>query len=124
MVHALDTDAPGTDLLVGRILLRPPGDSGVVITAVMNPDGQTGYGTIHKGQPPSTILFSFTEGQPMYVTETIPADPRAGHTMVSVDVAKWRTSLCLPERYRRVRQGGRGNLGRAFTEPRTVLGCL
>jgi hypothetical protein len=74
-VYALDTNFPGTDLLVGRILLHAPDDSGTVTTAVMNPDGRSGYGIMLKGRPASTALFSFTEGQPMRVTTTIPNSP-------------------------------------------------
>ena len=68
-VRALDTDAPGADLLAGRVLFRQPGGPGTVTTAVMNPDGRTGYGTLQKGQ--SIISFSFTGGRPMHVTRTL-----------------------------------------------------
>ncbi|MFA1541731.1 hypothetical protein [Actinomadura monticuli] len=74
-VHALDTRARGTDLRAGRVLFRGPADSGSVTTAVMNPDGRTGYGVMRTTRPPSTVLFSFSEGEPMRVTTTIPQKP-------------------------------------------------
>jgi hypothetical protein len=76
-VRALDTGAPGGDLLAGRVLFHPPDDAGLVTFAIMNLDGRTGYGALRKGDPPSTVLFSFAEGKPMRVTYTIPP-PRPG----------------------------------------------
>lgn len=75
-VHALDTEAPGADLLAGRVLFRQPGGPGTVTTAVMNPDSRTGHGTMQKGQ--STIFFSFTGGRPMHATRTFTPDPKVG----------------------------------------------
>jgi hypothetical protein len=69
--RALDADAPGTDLLGGRVLFRAP-DSGTVTMLEMSPDGRGGYGMLHQKQPPAIVLFSFTEGRPMRVTSTIP----------------------------------------------------
>ncbi|TDD63528.1 hypothetical protein [Actinomadura rubrisoli] len=74
-VHALDTGAPGTELRAGRVLFRSPDGSGKVSSAVMDPDGRTGFGLMYKGEPADTILFSFAEGQAMRVTSVIKAKP-------------------------------------------------
>ncbi|MEU6715056.1 hypothetical protein ABZ897_26630 [Nonomuraea sp. NPDC046802] len=94
-VRALDTDAPGADLLASRVLFRPPGDAGTVTSAVMNPDGRTGYGRMSKGRPPSTIMFSFAEGQPMHVTESRPPDPEGTFTLYSFDLGDEPRYACL-----------------------------
>jgi hypothetical protein len=83
-VRALHTEAPGTDLLDSRVLFDQSDKDDTVETAVMGRDGRTGYGMLHRGQPPSTVMFTFGEGQPMRVTNTIPADPRGNTVMVSV----------------------------------------
>jgi hypothetical protein len=105
-LRALDTRAPGTDLLAGRVLFRPPGDAGEVDSVVMNPDGRSGYGVIRKGQPPSTIVFSFTQGHPMHVTHITPP-ARNGQVMVGV------ASPGDPPRYACL--GGLDAFGRAVT---------
>lgn len=74
-VHALDTDAQGADLRAGRVLFRQPDDPGTVTSAVMTPDGRSGYGMMRKDDPASIVLFSFTEGEPLHVTRTIALDP-------------------------------------------------
>jgi hypothetical protein len=83
-VRALHTEAPGTDLLAGRVLFGQSDEDGTVNTAVMARDGRTGFGVMHKGEPPSTVMFTFSEGQPMRVTSTIPADPKGSSVMVSL----------------------------------------
>ncbi|MFD0686154.1 hypothetical protein [Actinomadura fibrosa] len=77
-VHALDTRAGGGDLRGARVLFRSAGP-GAVITAVMNPDGRTGYGMSQEGEQPAvtTVLFSFVEGRGMRVTQTIKPEPNA-----------------------------------------------
>jgi hypothetical protein len=82
-VWALDTDAAGGNLLTGRVLLRVPGGDGVVTSAVMDRDGRSGFGVMLKGQPASTVLFSFAEAQPIRVTRTIPPSPNSA-TMVAL----------------------------------------
>ncbi|WP_067806657.1 hypothetical protein [Actinomadura formosensis] len=77
-VHALDTNAPGTELRGGRILFRQPADARTVTSAVMNQDGRTGYGMLEKDEPPSTVFFSFSEGRPPHVIHTIRRDPHVG----------------------------------------------
>jgi hypothetical protein len=94
-VHALDTEAPGADLLAGRVLFRQPGGPGTVTTAVMNPDGRTGYGMMQKGQPPSTIFFSFTGGRPMHVTHTITPDPKGGTAIALSSAGEGPRYACL-----------------------------
>ncbi len=94
-VHALDTDAPGTDLLAGRVLFRTPRDAGTVTTAVMDLNGRGGYGMLRKGDPATTILFSFTEGQPMHVTKTMPPDPNGGMMAISVSTGDEPRYACL-----------------------------
>lgn len=74
-VHALDTNAPGTELRAGRILFRQPADASTVTGAVMNRDGRTGHGVLEKDEPPSTVFFSFSEGKPPHVIHTIRRDP-------------------------------------------------
>ncbi|WP_242907241.1 hypothetical protein [Actinomadura terrae] len=71
-VRALDTAAPGTDLRGGRVLFRPPADAGRISFVTMAPDGRTGYGLAHKADQATdtTIIFGFTEGEPMRVTKT------------------------------------------------------
>ncbi|TDD66661.1 hypothetical protein E1293_38915 [Actinomadura darangshiensis] len=80
-VHALDTAKAGTDLRAGRVLFRQPAGPGAVTSAVMNPDGRTGYGTMKA--PSSIMLFSFTAGKPMKVTKTIRVKP---NTLMVMDV--------------------------------------
>lgn len=71
-VHALDVEAPGRDLLGGRVLFRQSDDS-VVDSAVMNSDGRGGHGELRSREPDSGVsLFSFAEGQPMRITEKLP----------------------------------------------------
>ncbi|MFC4008572.1 hypothetical protein ACFOY2_15180 [Nonomuraea purpurea] len=94
-VRALDTDAPGTDLLAGRVLFRPPDGTGTVTSAVMNPDGRTGYGMMSKGRPPSTIMFSFAEGRPMHVTKSIPPDPEGTFTLHTFSTGDEPRYACL-----------------------------
>lgn len=77
-VRALDTEAPGADLVAGRVLFRPSDGSGTVSSAVMNADGRTGYGMMRKGEPPQTILFSFAEGRPLNMTKLIPSEQTSG----------------------------------------------
>ncbi|TDD86562.1 hypothetical protein [Actinomadura rubrisoli] len=76
-VHALDTRAPGTDLLGGRVLFRSPPGAGRLFRAVMNTDGRTGYGELRKERPPATVRFTFAEGQAMRITHTEPEEPTA-----------------------------------------------
>ncbi|GAA4228131.1 hypothetical protein GCM10022254_17520 [Actinomadura meridiana] len=75
VVHALDTEADGADLRAGRILFRPA-PAATLTTAVMNPDGRTGYGVLRRGDPPTTVLFDFAEGEPIRVTRTFEPEPR------------------------------------------------
>lgn len=70
-VYAADADAPGADLRGGRVLFRQPDASARVVTTVMSPDGRTGYGVLKKDRPRSMVFFSFAEGEPMRVTQTI-----------------------------------------------------
>lgn len=94
-VRALDTDAPGADLFAGRVLFRSPAGAGTVTAAVMDPDGRTGYGVMQKGEPASTILFSFTEGKPTRVTQTIPPDPDGTLTSVAFSTSGEPRYACL-----------------------------
>jgi hypothetical protein len=72
-VHALDVDAPGTDLLAGRVLFRQSDASVTVDNAVMNADGRTGYGSLSPHVEDGGIsMFTFGEGQPMRITRTLP----------------------------------------------------
>lgn len=80
-VHALDTDEPGTDVRAGRVLFRQSDDS-LITSAVMNPDGRTGYGVMKKKESSSTVIFSFSEGRPMRVTSTIPRKPNVASAVV------------------------------------------
>jgi hypothetical protein len=82
-LRATDTEDPDTELLSGRVLFTQPDLADTVSTAVMNTDGRTGFGVLHREQPPSTILFTFSEGQPIKVTQTIPEKPNSA-TMMSV----------------------------------------
>jgi hypothetical protein len=86
-VHATDTENPDTDLLSGRVLFTQADPADVVTTAVMNVDGRTGYGALRTEQPPSTVLFTFGEGQPVQVTQTIPDDPDSISAMSFADEA-------------------------------------
>jgi hypothetical protein len=83
-VRALHTEAPGSDLFASRVLFDQPDEDGTVNTAVMARDGRTGIGMMQKGEPPSTIVFTFSEGQPMRVTSTIPAAPKGTIGAVSL----------------------------------------
>lgn len=74
-VHALDTGVRGADLRGGRVLFRQPDDSAAVTTAVMNLDGRAGYGAMKKARPPSSVIFSFSDGRPMKVTQTYKSRP-------------------------------------------------
>lgn len=76
-VHATDTESPDEDLLSGRLLFTQADRSDMVTTAVMSADGRTGYGALRTEQPPSTVLFTFSEGKPIQVTKTIPHDPNS-----------------------------------------------
>nr|AKA59453.1 hypothetical protein [uncultured bacterium AR_456] len=80
-VHATDVENPDTDLLSGRVLFTQADLADTVTTAVMNADGRTGYGALREEDPPSTVLFTFGEGQDTHVTETIPEDPNAAVMM-------------------------------------------
>ncbi|MGH3241383.1 MAG: hypothetical protein ACRDNL_13470 [Spirillospora sp.] len=77
-VYALDTEEEGTDLRAGRVLFRQPDDEAFVTTAVMGPDGRTGHGVMRKGDPASTIIFTFAEGEPVHVTRTIEPERKPG----------------------------------------------
>lgn len=81
-VYALDTGGRGADLRGGRVLFRQPEDSGSVSTAVMNPDGRAGYGVMKKARPPSSVIFSFSAGKPMKVTQTIKTRPNFATAIV------------------------------------------
>jgi hypothetical protein len=125
-VRALDSEAPGNDLLAGRVLFDPSDDAGTVSTAVMSPDGRSGYGILHKGDPPSTVMVSFSEGQPMRVTSTIPANPR-GAVAVSVATGDGPRYACLNgvDAFDRVNDGklrtgsrGGGRCSDAYDVPR------
>jgi hypothetical protein len=97
-VRALHSEAPGTDLLAGRLLFNPSAETstvGTVSTAVMNPDGRSGYGVLHKEEPPSTVIFSFSEGEPMRVTKTIAEDPKRSVAMVSAVGSDGPRYACL-----------------------------
>jgi hypothetical protein len=95
-VRAVDVDVPGTDLLAGRVLFDSPGEAGTVVaTAVMNSDGRTGYGVQQKGKPPSTLLFTFGEGEPMKITSTIPASSNGSAAMISVSSGDGPRYACL-----------------------------
>jgi hypothetical protein len=56
-----------------------------VTTALMDLDGRGGYGVLHKGDPPTTILFSFIDGQPMHVTKTFP--PESDGTVQAISIS-------------------------------------
>jgi hypothetical protein len=94
-VRALDTDAPGADLLAGRVLFRQPAGSATVTSAVMSLDGRTGYGTMRDGQPPTTMLFSFTEGQSIRVTSTFAPAPNGAAPMLAVSTGDGPRYACL-----------------------------
>ncbi|SNT34212.1 hypothetical protein SAMN05443665_102471 [Actinomadura meyerae] len=81
-VHALDTEAPGTDLRKGRLLFRQSADSGTVMSVVMKPDGRSGFGAMEREQPPSTVIFSFSEGKPIRVTSSRPRKPNVATGIV------------------------------------------
>ncbi|GAA2154610.1 hypothetical protein [Actinomadura napierensis] len=72
-VRAVDTRAGGSGLREGRVLFRAPDGQGTVTSATMSPDGRSGYGIMRR--PRATVLFSFTGGEPMHVTRTIPQEP-------------------------------------------------
>ncbi len=82
--RALDVDAEGTDLLAGRVLLDAAAEDGRLTMAVMNPDGRTGFGMLQKKQPPSILMITYGEGQPMKVTSTVPAGPNGTLPMISI----------------------------------------
>jgi hypothetical protein len=84
-VHATDVENPDTDLLSGRVLFTQADRTDMVTTAVMSADGRTGYGALREEQPPSTVLFTFSEGQPIHVTETIPEEPNSVSMMSFAD---------------------------------------
>lgn len=83
-VHALDTGGEGADLRSGRVLFRQPDDSAAVTTAVMNPDGRTGYGAMKKARPASFVGFSFAAGRPLKVTRTIKLEPNVATAIAFV----------------------------------------
>ncbi|MFB4295310.1 hypothetical protein [Actinomadura sp. NTSP31] len=72
-VRATDTRAGGSGLREGRVLFRAPDGQGTVTSATMGPDGRAGYGVMSR--PRATVLFSFTEGEPMRVNRTIRREP-------------------------------------------------
>jgi hypothetical protein len=72
-VHALDTEAPGARLRDGRVLFRHPDNADTLLSATMRPDGTTGFGSMRKAQPPSTLMFTFSAGRPIRVTRTVPS---------------------------------------------------
>jgi hypothetical protein len=84
-VHATDTENPDTDLLSGRVLYAQDDRTDAVTTAVMSIDGRTGYGALRKEQPASTVLFTFSEGKPIHVTQTIPDEPNSVAMMSFAD---------------------------------------
>jgi hypothetical protein len=86
-VRALNTGGPGGDLLTGRVLFHPPNDAGLVTVAIMHLDGRTGYGALRKGDPPTTVLFSFAEGTPMRVTSTIPPEPQGTTAFLALAIS-------------------------------------
>ena len=73
--YALDTDRPGADARAGRVLLRPSDYDGDLTTVLMDLDGRGGYGTLDAASPPSTVVFTFTEGRPIHVLSTIVKKP-------------------------------------------------
>jgi hypothetical protein len=75
-VRATDTRDGGPSLREGRVLFRAPDGRGTVSSATMAPDGHSGYGVMSR--PDATVLFSFAEGEPMHVTNTIPHEPGTG----------------------------------------------
>ncbi|MEU9023843.1 hypothetical protein [Actinomadura sp. NPDC048394] len=75
-VRATDTREGGSGLREGRVLFRAPGGPGAVSSATMSPDGRTGYGLMRR--PDAVVLFAFTEGRPMRVTQTISRKPGEG----------------------------------------------
>jgi hypothetical protein len=94
-VRALHSEAPGTDLLAGRVLFNSSVQDGTVASAVMNPDGRTGYGVLHKGDPPSIVMFAFSEGEAMRVTSTLPANPEGSVGVFSVTGGEGPRFACL-----------------------------
>ena len=118
-VRALHTEAPGTDLLAGRVLFDQSDEDGTVNTAVMARDGRTGFGVMHKGEPPSTVMFMFSEGQPMRVTSTIPADPKGNTVMVSLVGDDEPRYACLDG----VDAFGRVSEGKLRSSSRGTQGC-
>ncbi|QXJ20267.1 hypothetical protein AGRA3207_000947 [Actinomadura graeca] len=105
-VHALDTAAPGSDLGAGRVLFRAPAGAVTVTTAVMAPDGRTGYGVLRRGTPAATVLFTFAEGRGMRVTRTYPPDPNKVQlfSFVSDDEPR-HACLSGPDAFGRVIEG-------------------
>ncbi|QKG20293.1 hypothetical protein [Actinomadura verrucosospora] len=75
-VRATDTRDGGSGLREGRVLFRAPGGPAAVSSAVMSPDGRTGHGLLRR--PDAVVLFAFTEGKPMRVTQTISRKPGEG----------------------------------------------
>lgn len=88
-------------------------------TAVMARDGRTGFGVMHKGEPPSTVMFTFSEGQPMRVTSTIPADPKGNTVMVSLVGDDEPRYACLDG----VDAFGRVSEGKLRSSSRGTQGC-
>ncbi|MEV4314000.1 hypothetical protein [Actinocrispum sp. NPDC049592] len=93
--RALDVDAEGSDLLSGRVLFDSAAEDGRLTMAVMNPDGRTGFGMLQKKQPPSILMFSYAEGQPMKVTSTVPAEPNGTVPMISIATNGGPRYACL-----------------------------
>lgn len=118
-VRTLHSEALGADLLAGRVLFSPSDEDGTVGTAVMNPDGKSGYGVAHKDEPPSTIMFTFNEGQSTRVTETIHADPTSAVTVHSVAGGDGPRYACLNG----VDAFGRLSKGRLRSSSRVGGGC-
>ncbi|WP_067468089.1 hypothetical protein [Actinomadura macra] len=119
-VRALDTGAPGTDLSAGRPLFRVPAGGWTVTTAVMAPDGRTGYGVMRRGRPATTVLFTFEEGREMRITKTYRPDPNKIVTLGFVSMVEPRHA-CLtgPDAFGRVIEerfeAGSRSLGRCGT---------
>ncbi|TDC67032.1 hypothetical protein E1200_15690 [Actinomadura sp. GC306] len=102
-VHALDSGLRGADLRGGRVLFQQPDGAGDVSGALMDPDGRTGHGVIRKGDPQDIIFFTFAEGEPMRVTQTIPGEPNTWHLI----------ALTSEDRPRYACLGGIDSFGRA-----------
>lgn len=94
-VHALDTDVKGIDVRTDNVLFRQSDGSVNVATAIMGPDGRGGFGMLKKGEPPSTIFFTFREGEPIHVTKTIPAKSNSRSMLAVAAVHENPRYACL-----------------------------